>query len=389
MRFFVYWPVALHPRPRRALLISYGVGVTARALTDTPGLEAIDVVDVSRDILELGRVVFPTDFPLDDPRVRVHVEDGRFFLLSGRGRYDVATGEPPPPKNAGISSLYTREYFRLLRARMAPGGVASYWLPVHQLRVEESRAVVRAFCDAFDDCSLWAGAGLEWVLAGSAGLSAGGGADDFAAQWRHAVVAPRLHEVGFEGPEWLASTFIADARFLDAWSGGTPALVDDFPLRISPRFADGIDPAYLELLRPDGRRRRFMESDFVARLLPPELRQRAAEAFDVQWTLDRIYARANGLAAPEEDALLQLVAGTRLRSPVLHAFLASEAEVAIARRASREGPAEPLVDELLCLDALADRDYARARAHLLRLPGPAADAPRAAGLRRLLARLPS
>ena len=34
---FVYLPVALHPGVRSALLISYGVGGTAKALTETPG----------------------------------------------------------------------------------------------------------------------------------------------------------------------------------------------------------------------------------------------------------------------------------------------------------------------------------------------------------------
>src|SRR2546428_5866063 len=91
MKLFVYWPVALHPDPKRALLISYGVGSTAKALTDTAGLESIDVVDISRDILETSRLVFPPSqtHPLDDSRVHVHVEDGRFFLLTSDRRYDL------------------------------------------------------------------------------------------------------------------------------------------------------------------------------------------------------------------------------------------------------------------------------------------------------------
>ena len=54
MKLFVCcpWP---SPEPRRALLISYGVGSTARALADAAGLEPIDVVDISRDVLEMAR----------------------------------------------------------------------------------------------------------------------------------------------------------------------------------------------------------------------------------------------------------------------------------------------------------------------------------------------
>ena len=114
MKLYVYWPMAVHPDLKRALLIGYGVGNTAKAMTDSTSLETIDVVDLSRDILEMGRVVYPaeTDQPLNDPRVRVHIEDGRYLLQTTDRRFDLITGEPPPPGIAGVENLYTREYFR-------------------------------------------------------------------------------------------------------------------------------------------------------------------------------------------------------------------------------------------------------------------------------------
>ena len=42
---------------KKALLISYGVGVTAKALTRTESFESIDVVDTSADVLEMNRIV--------------------------------------------------------------------------------------------------------------------------------------------------------------------------------------------------------------------------------------------------------------------------------------------------------------------------------------------
>ncbi len=79
MKLFVYLPVALHPNPRTALLISYGTGGTAKALTDTEELTHIDMVDISRDIVEANRIVYDeSGFPPDDPRVEVH---GRWALF--------------------------------------------------------------------------------------------------------------------------------------------------------------------------------------------------------------------------------------------------------------------------------------------------------------------
>ena len=102
-----------------------------------------------------------------DPRVRVHVEDGRHFLQTTTRRFDLITGEPPPPKIAGVVNLYTREYFQLIYERLEAGGVNTYWLPVHSMTETDAKAILRAYCDVFTDCSLWGGWGLNWMLVGS------------------------------------------------------------------------------------------------------------------------------------------------------------------------------------------------------------------------------
>ena len=127
MKLYTYWPVAVHPNLRSVLLIGYGVGSTAKSLTDTRSFETIDIVDTSRDVLEMNRLVYPNpkDHPLHDPRVKVHVEDGRYFLLTTPRKFDLITGEPPPPRVAQTVNLYTREYFQLIHDRLAEHGITT------------------------------------------------------------------------------------------------------------------------------------------------------------------------------------------------------------------------------------------------------------------------
>src|SRR5262249_16237204 len=134
MKLFVYWPLSVRPTARRALLIGYGVGNTAKAMVDSRGLTSIDVADISRDVLEMNALVYPVkkDAPLSDPRVRVHVEDGRYFLEQAKERFDLITGEPPPYDLAGVVNLYSKEYFQLLREHLTQGGVVTYWLHVRR-----------------------------------------------------------------------------------------------------------------------------------------------------------------------------------------------------------------------------------------------------------------
>src|SRR5207237_1781466 len=89
--------------------------------------------------------------PLRDPRVHAGVQYGRFFLQATPRKYDIISGEPPPPKSAGAVNLYTEEFFSLMNSRLKEGGIATFWLPINQLKVEEAKAILRAFHNAFQN----------------------------------------------------------------------------------------------------------------------------------------------------------------------------------------------------------------------------------------------
>jgi len=289
MKQFVYWPVTLHPRPERALLISYGIGNTAKALTDTRSLTHIDVVDISRDVLEMSDLVYsdPGEHPLRDPRVHVHVEDGRFFLLTTDERYDLITSEPPPPKHSGVVNLYTREHFKLIFDRLADGGINTYWLPVHSLFPSDTKAIIRAYCEVFSDCSLWSGAGTNWMLAGSRHAEWQRQEAAFVRQWSDPVVARELRALGFEKPEQLGATFLADAPRLRQVTRDVLPLVDDFPKRLNDRVDfQRMGTDHLPWMDAEAARDRFRRSAFIRRAWPEDLRRRTLAYFEYQGMLD-------------------------------------------------------------------------------------------------------
>ncbi len=284
MRLFAYLPAALHPRIERALVICFGVGSTAAAIADLPDLRELDVVDVSRNVLELSDIAHPDPrhHPLRDARAAVRVEDGRFFLQQTGRRYDLITGEPPPPKMAGVAALYTREYFDLLKSRLNPGGLATYWLPVHQMLPGDALAIVRAFCDAFDDCSLWSGLGLEWILMGSRGGLAPVSRESFARLWAHERTRVELRRIAVETPPQLVALFLADAAALKKESATAAPLTDDFPRRLSAARPSGLaEPLFARMMDPARGRARLEQSAWLRALLPGELlAQGAAQVRD-------------------------------------------------------------------------------------------------------------
>ncbi len=361
MRLFVYWPMALHPNPKKALLVCYGVGVTAKALTNARALESIDVVDVSRNLIELSRdySLFPDPHPLEDPRVSIHIEDGRLFLQTTDRTFDIITAEPPPPKNAGIVNLYTREYFQLLHERLAPGGVVTYWLPVYQLSVEESKAVVKGFCQAFGDCSLWTGAGTEWMLVGTRGFRGPAHEADFRRLWQEPGLGPGLSSIGIERPEQLGALFIGDSEFLAEWTGDTLPLEDDHPHRIYPSIwgGDGEDGApkdeYLEVMAVTETRQRFETSDWITRTWPSETREATLDFFAYQDLLNQHLEMGGAGVA----GLYSILTQTELRSLPLILMGSQEEDASIVEGAAARGVVDPMLDYLLAARAMSRRDY--------------------------------
>ena len=368
MKAYVYWPVAVHPGLKSACLISFGTGSTAKALTDTASLETIDVVDISREILEMADTVFPErgSNPLLDPRVATHVEDGRFFLQTTEKRFDLITSEPPPPKAAGVVNLYTKEYFQLIYDRLAEGGVCTYWLPVVQLEEPETRAVIRAFVDVFgDEATLWSGCGLDWMLIGTRNATGPVSDEHFLAQWKDPVVGPELHALGFEEPGQLGATFMMGADEMRARTADTPPLTDGHPKRLSARLGMDLDHVKLhaEYMDTKNARRRFEASEYVARVFPASIREASLAHFETQELLNRITIPP-GSNDQDFGMLHKLVTKTNLRMPILWAHGSTASIERILDRMA-ETDADTLATDHRALyhqalRAIADRELARA-----------------------------
>ena len=363
MQFFAWLPLALHPEPRRALLISYGAGNTARALLDEPGLRELTVVDVAPEILAASPLIHGANDPLGDPRVRLVVEDGRHFLRTRQERFDIITAEPPPPMMAGVVNLYSREYFQALAERLAPGGLATYWLPVEQFQPAGVRAVIAAFCDAFPDCTLWSGARYEWVLMGGRDFRHRAAAQSFVRLWEQASSAGRIAASGFEHPAQLGAAFLADAGQLRRWLAGSAPVTDDHPKRMAT--AAVIVEAHKEystVLDPQVAAANFRGSPWVAAHWPKEFFDPALEFYRVQSIFNGEVPADPGRRLQLLDVLLR---HTRLSIPVLWILGSDVTEQEIvARQVSAGGGHRPHHAYALGALALSSGDYRGAAALL-------------------------
>jgi spermidine synthase len=358
MRLFAYLPLALHPESEDVLLICYGCGVTADAFTRESRLKRIDIVDISKEVFDLAPFYSGpySANPLRDPRVTTFVQDGRFFLQASPRRYDIITGEPPPPKVAGSVNLYTEEFFSLMNDRLKEGGIATFWLPVDQLKLSEAKAILRAFRNAFPNTSVWAGADEEWIMMGIKGPGRRVEEGEIRRLWSDSGTGDDLRRIGIEVPEQLGALFLMDEEEIDRITQGVAPLTDFYPKRLSDavwdeqashRFASTYMVAASAI-------QRFLGSPMIDRIWPQTLNKPLQSYFIVRET--RYFSRVqgtNGLA--ELDLYLR---HSRLRVPVLEILGSDEFRLSIAETAARESevpPPETMPD--LVAGALARRDF--------------------------------
>src|SRR5437764_9015025 len=240
MRLFAYLPSALHPQPQDALLIAFGCGVTADALTHDIDLKRIDIVDISKEAFALADDYRGADYSnsLRDPRVTAIVQDGRFFLQASPKRYDIITGEPPPPKVLGSVTLYTEQFFSLMSDRLKDGGIATFWLPIYQLNVSEAKAILVAFHDAFPNTVVWSSSDEEWIMMGIKGAPQKVDNEQIRKLWQFGSTRDDLARIGVEVPEQLAALFVMDGDEIDRIANGTKPLTDFYPKRLGDVTAE-------------------------------------------------------------------------------------------------------------------------------------------------------
>ena len=180
-------PVAARPDAASALAIGFGSGVSARTLADVPGMRRVRVVEIEPAVLEVaGLFAGVNDSVLHRPTVSAVVDDARSALQVDSSTYDVIVSEPSNPWVAGVATLYTPEFFRIVRRRLAGDGVFCQWVQLYQIPVSVVATIVANIREVFPHAELW-----------------------FSSPWDLMIVASGK-PIRYDGP-WLSRLF-ADPR---------------------------------------------------------------------------------------------------------------------------------------------------------------------------------
>ncbi|MCD6497501.1 MAG: tetratricopeptide repeat protein [Deltaproteobacteria bacterium] len=148
----------VQPQAGTALLVGLGSGGTAESLLQT-NLRRLMVVELEPKVVEASRFIYArigdknSPHPLNDPRATLVVDDARNYLLrrahTGRPGFDLVVSQPSHPWLAGMSALYTVQFFRLVRRNLSPHGIYCQWVNLFRMDEPSLRSILAAATRVF------------------------------------------------------------------------------------------------------------------------------------------------------------------------------------------------------------------------------------------------
>jgi spermidine synthase len=158
--------------PSRVLVIGCGAGVTAGAVSIDPLVKSETIAEIEPLVPQAADEHFGAhNFNVvKNPKVTIHLDDARHYLLTTKEKFDAVTSDPLDPWVKGAATLYTREFFEVVKSHLNPGGVVTLFVQLYESNEEAVKSEVATFLEAFPNGAVFAntvnGLGYDLVLLG-------------------------------------------------------------------------------------------------------------------------------------------------------------------------------------------------------------------------------
>jgi spermidine synthase len=160
-------PMLMSANHDNVLVIGLGSGVTVGSVGTYPA-KRITVVELEPAVVEASKHFSHVNHQiLKDPRLRVMPYDARNYLLVTPEKFDVIISEPSNPWMAGVSNLFTREFFIMGSRRLKPAGVFCQWLQLYKISPETLRSILQTFHEVFPHLLVFQSSEYDLLILGS------------------------------------------------------------------------------------------------------------------------------------------------------------------------------------------------------------------------------
>jgi spermidine synthase len=162
-------PLALKPEAKSAAVIGIGTGLTMHALLQSLAIERVETVEIEAAMAAAARGFAPRNSSaFADPRGTIVIDDAKTYFSTRNRRYDILVSEPSNPWVSGVSSLFTREFYRRMRGHLEPGGLLVQWFQLYEIDASLLASVMRALGEFFPHYAAFAPSDHDLLIVASA-----------------------------------------------------------------------------------------------------------------------------------------------------------------------------------------------------------------------------
>jgi spermidine synthase len=158
-------PLAYRPDAATAAVIGIGTGLTTHTLLGSSALRSVETIEIEPAMAEASRRFAPRNSnAFADPRSHIIFDDAKTFFSTYNRKYDIIISEPSNPWVSGVSSLFTAEFYRLIRRHLNEGGILLQWFQMYEIDASLIASVLRALGENFPDYAVYASTGSDLLI---------------------------------------------------------------------------------------------------------------------------------------------------------------------------------------------------------------------------------
>lgn len=153
-KMLAHIPLILSDSPIKSCTVGFGTGVTSYSML----LHDIDVVAVE---IEEKVIEASTHFQdinnnvIENPQLSIIIDDARNYLSCTNEKFDAIVSDVTCIKYKNNPSLYTVDYFKILKSKLTPKGIGAAWVPLNGLSFSDLKILIASFQKAFPHTTIW------------------------------------------------------------------------------------------------------------------------------------------------------------------------------------------------------------------------------------------
>jgi spermidine synthase len=236
-------PALLHPQPSNALMVTFGAGITAGTCANF--VQRVDCVDLADQITDIARQFErANDDVSGKKKISLFIDDARHYLSVTDQRYAIIVSDATHPRSYDSWVLFTRQFYALVRDRLAPGGIFCQWLPFHGISPDQYLRIIKTFSSIFPHTSIWRISQAYAILVATP-QTLRISFETFLAKLQAPAVRDDLKKVGLDNPfEFLTHFVMNEGQVLAMLQTTAVDLSDNSPAHLFFPFKATLDEQY-------------------------------------------------------------------------------------------------------------------------------------------------